>query len=70
MSQNDYLGVYKATEEIIEPGRLWERHSHLLHVHEFEQASGAGDGQESLACCNPRGHKESDMTEQQQQKEA
>ena len=32
MSQNDYLGVYKATEEIIEPGRLWERHSHLLHV--------------------------------------
>ena len=31
---------------------------------EFEQASGVGDGQGSLACCSPRGHKESDMTEQ------
>ena len=25
---------------------------------------GVGDGQGSLACCSPRGHKESDMTEQ------
>ena len=28
--------------------------------HEFEQALGAGDGQGSLACCSPRGHKELD----------
>ena len=34
------------------------------HGHEFEQALGVGDGQGSLACCSPRGHKESDMTEQ------
>ena len=32
--------------------------------HEFEQASGVGDGQGSLACCSPWGHKESDTTEQ------
>ena len=31
--------------------------------HEFEQAPGVGDGQESLACCNPWGCKESDTTE-------
>ena len=31
---------------------------------EFEQALGIGDGQGSLACCSPWGHKESDMTEQ------
>ena len=31
--------------------------------HEFEQASGAGDGQGSLVCCSPWGRKESDMTE-------
>jgi len=31
--------------------------------HEFEQAPGVGDGQGSLACCSPWGHKESDMTE-------
>ena len=31
--------------------------------HEFEQASRAGDGQGSLACCSPWHHKESDMTE-------
>ena len=30
----------------------------------FEQAPGVGDGQGSLACCIPWGHKESDMTEQ------
>ena len=32
--------------------------------HEFEQAPGVGDGQGSLACCSPWGHKESDRTEQ------
>ena len=36
---------------------------HLLNGHEFEQAPGVGDGQGSLVCCSPRGHKESDMTE-------
>ena len=34
-----------------------------LDGHEFEQALGVGDGQESLACCSPWGHKESDTTE-------
>ena len=37
---------------------------HRLNGHEFEQALGVGDGQESLVCCSPWGHKESDMTEQ------
>ena len=31
--------------------------------HEFEQTLGDGKGQESLACCSPCGHKESDTTE-------
>ena len=31
---------------------------HWLNGHEFEQALGVGDGQGSLACCSPRGHKE------------
>ena len=34
--------------------------------HEFEQASGDREGQGSLACCSPWGHKESDTTDQQQ----
>ena len=34
-----------------------------LNRHEFEQALGDSEGQESLACCSPRGHKESDTTE-------
>ena len=33
---------------------------HELNGHEFEQALGIGDGQGSLACCSPWGHKESD----------
>ena len=32
--------------------------------HEFEQVLGDGDGQWSLVCYIPRGHKESDTTEQ------
>ena len=30
---------------------------------EFEQALVDGEGQGSLVCCSPLGHKESDMTE-------
>ena len=37
---------------------------HQLDGYEFEQAPGVCDGQGSLACCNPWGHKQSDMTEQ------
>ena len=33
---------------------------HGLNGHEFKQALGVGDGQRSLACCSPSGHKESD----------
>ena len=36
---------------------------HQLSGHEFEQASGLSDGQESLVCCSPWGCKESDITE-------
>ena len=35
---------------------------HQLNGLEFEQASGAGDGQGSLACCSPWDCKESDTT--------
>ena len=37
---------------------------HRRSGHEIEQAPGVGDGQGSLAPCSPRGHKESDTTEQ------
>ena len=35
---------------------------HQLNGHELEQALGDGEGQGSLACCSPRGRKESDVT--------
>ena len=37
---------------------------HQLDGHEFEQGLGVGDGQGSLECCSPWGHKDSDTTEQ------
>ena len=37
--------------------------NHQLNEHEFEQTPGNSEGQGSLACCSPSGHKESDMTE-------
>ena len=36
---------------------------HQLSGQKFEQASGVGDGQGSLACCGPWGRKESETTE-------
>ena len=36
---------------------------HQLDGHEFEQALGSGNGQESPACYSPWGHKELDTTE-------
>ena len=37
---------------------------HRLNGREFVQAPGDGEGQGSLACCSPWGRKESDTTEQ------
>ena len=36
---------------------------HRIDGHEFEQTLEVGDRQGHLACCSPRGHNESDMTE-------
>ena len=49
----------------IEGGRRrgWQR-MRWLDGHEFEQALEDGEGQGSLACCSPWGHKESDTTQQ------
>ena len=38
----------------------WHR---WLDGHEFEPTLGVGDGQGSLVCCSPWGHKDSNMTE-------
>ena len=38
-----------------------------LNGHEFEQILGDSEGQGSLACCNPWGHKELDMLVTKQQ---
>ena len=38
---------------------------HRLYEHEFEQALGDGEGQGSLVCYSPWGHKELDITQRQ-----
>ena len=40
------------------------RWHHRLNGHEFEQALGDDEGQGSLVCFSPWGHKELDMTKQ------
>ena len=37
---------------------------HRFNGLELKQAQGDGEGQGSLACCSPQGHKKSDTTEQ------
>ena len=53
---------WKQEEKVMTEDEMVGWH-HWLNGHECEQALGAGDGQGSLACCSPWGHKESDMTE-------
>ena len=36
---------------------------HQLNGHEFEQTQGDSEGQGSLVCCSPWGHKESDTSQ-------
>ena len=40
-----------------------------LNGHEFEQTLEDGEGQESLVCCSPWGHKELDLVTEQQCRE-
>ena len=44
--------------------RGWQRTRWLESItgHEFEQTLGDNEGQGSLVCCSPRGHKELDTT--------
>ena len=35
----------------------------ITNLRDIEQTPGVGDGQGSLECCSPWGHKESDTTE-------
>ena len=46
-----------------EKGTTEDEWYHQRDGHEFEQAPGVGDGQGTLACCSPWGHKEPDTTE-------
>ena len=36
---------------------------HQLKEHVFEQTPGYSEGQGSVVCCSPWGHKEADVTE-------
>ena len=45
-----------AEDEMVE----WK---HQLNGHEFGQALGDGEGQGSLVCCSPWGHRDLDTTE-------
>ena len=55
--------------QVVNSSRVWRWEDEMvgwhnrLDGHEFKQAPGVGDGQGSLACCGPWGHKESDTTE-------
>ena len=44
-------------------GKIEGRRRGWQEGHEFEKALGNGERQESLVCCSPWGHKESDTTE-------
>ena len=43
---------------------------HRLYGYEFEQTRGDSEGQGSLVCCSPWGHKESDMNNNEREVES
>ena len=51
----------KKEKVMAEDEMVWWHHQ--LYGHDFEQSPGVGDGQGSLMCCSPWGHKESHTTE-------
>ena len=53
---------WKKEEKQMTEDEMVGRHR-WLNGHEFEQALGDGEGQGSLVCHNPWGHKESSTTE-------
>ena len=73
-----YFGYLMQRVNSLEKSLIWERlrqeekgmtedemvgWHQRLNGHEFEQVPGDGEGQGSLVCCSPWGHKELDMTE-------
>ena len=54
---------WRQEEKGMTEDEVFEWH-HQLNGHGFGWTLAVGDGQGGLACCNSRGHKESDMTEQ------
>ena len=55
-------GKDRRQEKCVIEGEMVGWH-HQLNGHEFKQAPRDGEGQGSLACCSPWGHKELDMTD-------
>ena len=56
---SSYDAVLKVEEKGMTEDEMVGWH-HRLDGHEFGQAPGNSEGQGSLACCSPRGFKESD----------
>ena len=52
---------WKQEVKRVTEGEMFGWH-HWLNGHEFEQTLGDSEGQGSLACCSPWGHKELDTT--------
>ena len=57
------LMLRKAGGKVSTETEMVEWH-HQINGHEFEHPLGDDEGQGSLVCCSPWGHKESDTTEQ------
>ena len=54
------LGKFEGRKATTEDEMVGWRHQ--LNGHEFEQTLGDGEGQRSLVCCSPQGHKELERT--------
>ena len=76
LQYSGHLMLSRSIRKDADAGKSWRREEkwttenemvgwhHWLDGHEFEQALAVGDGQGSLVCYSPRGHKGSDTTEQ------
>ena len=60
--ENHMNSMTRQIDMTLEDEPLQARWHHQFNGHEFEQTLEDSEGQGSLVCCSPLGHKESDTT--------
>ena len=60
-SVTQWIMSLRKLQELVKDREAWHAVTDSMD-YEFEEIPGVSEGQGSLVCCSPQGHKESDVT--------